>query len=147
MRLRAGFEVTLPIPECVDDGVCVPFDLSNTGEHFDYSEADSVWRGAFGRTDSDVTCECGKTIHVVVKIEVEKKQEPLGREVADAVEQFFIESQLSYIENPGAGRFTQLNTPMVSGKNTPISIKRVSRSTSSDFHTGTTRSSSSRGMS
>ncbi len=95
------FEVTPPIPECVDDGVCVPFDLSNTGEHFDYSEADSVWRGAFGRTDSDVTCECGETIHVSVKIGVEKKQEPLGREAAEAVEQFFIESQLSYIENPG----------------------------------------------
>lgn len=92
------FEVTPPIPECVDDGMCVPFDLSYQGEHFDDSEPDSVWRGAFGRTDGDVTCECGETIHVSVKIGVERKPEPVDHE---AMEQFWHEAQLSYIENPG----------------------------------------------
>lgn len=90
------FEVRPPTPECVEDGVCVPFDLAYQGEHFDESEADSVWRGAFGRTDSDVTCECGETIHISVKVGVEKKQDPLG----DAAE-CNRALQLLYIESPG----------------------------------------------
>lgn len=95
------FEVTPPIPECVDDGVCVPFDLSDKGQHFDCSDVESVWGGTFRRTDSEVTCECGKTIHVVVTLQLEEKPEPLGREAAAKLEEFWIESQLYYIENPG----------------------------------------------
>ena len=95
------FEVTPPIPEYVDDGVCVPFDLSVKGEHFDYSEVEAVWGGTFGRTDSDFTCECGKTIHVVVTLQLEEKPEPERAEAAKKLEEFWIEAQLSYIENPG----------------------------------------------
>ena len=61
----------------------------------------SPYGGVHLGTDSEVICECGKTIHVVVKLELEEKPEPVSAEAAAKLEEFWIESQLSYIENPG----------------------------------------------
>ena len=81
-----------PLPAEDDYGVYVPFNLSHRREHIDQEDLDSVWHGVFGRAEGSVTCKCGNTTHVVVKIDVVERQEPVSGDGTNVFHQLFEES-------------------------------------------------------